>query len=102
MEYSLQRVFPKKYGASYKIGVSPSSIISLVILVEISIKLVEDISCMQQLLLSHELVVFFMLKRRAQCIFHQIHTYIYIFNKIFTEHKLAHLRGLLGVKDTVS
>jgi hypothetical protein len=32
----------------------------------------------------------------------QIHTYFYIFNKIFTEHNLAHLRGLFGVKDTTS
>jgi hypothetical protein len=29
---------------------------------------------------------------------HQIHEYIYIFN----EHKLAQLRGLLGVKDKVT
>jgi hypothetical protein len=32
---------------------------------------------------------------------HQIHADIYIFNKIFNEHKLAQLQGLLGVKDTV-
>jgi hypothetical protein len=30
-------------------------------------------------------------------ILHQIHADIYIFNKIFKEHKLAQLRGLLGV-----
>jgi hypothetical protein len=35
-------------------------------------------------------------------ILHQIRAYIYIFNKIFKEHKLAQLRGLLGVKDMVS
>jgi hypothetical protein len=33
---------------------------------------------------------------------HHIHIDIYIFNKIFTEHKLAHLQGLLGVKDIVA
>jgi hypothetical protein len=33
---------------------------------------------------------------------HQIHADIYIFNKIFNEHKLAQLRGLLGVKDKVA
>jgi hypothetical protein len=33
---------------------------------------------------------------------HQIHVEIYIFNKIFNEHKLAQLRGLLGVKDRVA
>jgi hypothetical protein len=33
---------------------------------------------------------------------HQIRAEIYIFNKIFNEHKLAQLRGLLGVKDTVA
>jgi hypothetical protein len=33
---------------------------------------------------------------------HQIHVDIYIFNKIFNEHKLAQLRGLLGVKDKVA
>jgi hypothetical protein len=33
---------------------------------------------------------------------HQIGTDIYIFNKIFTEHKLAHLQGLRGVKDTIA
>jgi hypothetical protein len=32
---------------------------------------------------------------------HQICTNIYIFNKIFNELKLAHLQGLLGVKDIV-
>jgi hypothetical protein len=32
---------------------------------------------------------------------HHIHADIYIFKKIFNEHKLAHLRGLLGVKDRV-
>jgi len=31
---------------------------------------------------------------------HHIHTNIYIFKKIFTEHKLPHLWGLLGLKDT--
>jgi hypothetical protein len=35
-------------------------------------------------------------------ILHQIYAYIYIFNKIFKEHKLAQLRGLLGVKDMVA
>jgi hypothetical protein len=35
-------------------------------------------------------------------ILHQIHADIYIFNKIFKEHKLAQLRGLLGVKDMVA
>jgi hypothetical protein len=35
-------------------------------------------------------------------ILHQIHAYIYIFNKVFEEHKLAQLRGLLGVKDMVA
>jgi hypothetical protein len=35
-------------------------------------------------------------------ILHQIRADIYIFNKIFKEHKLAQLRGLLGVKDMVS
>jgi hypothetical protein len=35
-------------------------------------------------------------------ILHQIHANIYIFNKIFKEHKLAQLRGLLGVKDMVA
>jgi hypothetical protein len=35
-------------------------------------------------------------------ILHQIHADIYIFNKIFNEHKLAQLRGLLGVKDKVA
>jgi hypothetical protein len=35
-------------------------------------------------------------------ILHQIHAYIYIFNKIFNEHKLAQLQGLLGVKDMVA
>jgi hypothetical protein len=34
-------------------------------------------------------------------ILHQIRADIYIFNKIFKEHKLAQLRGLLGVKDMV-
>jgi hypothetical protein len=34
-------------------------------------------------------------------ILHRIHADIYIFNKIFKEHKLAHLRGLLRVKDMV-
>jgi hypothetical protein len=33
---------------------------------------------------------------------HQIRANIYIFNKIFNEHKLAQLRGLLGVKDKVA
>jgi hypothetical protein len=33
---------------------------------------------------------------------HQIRAYIYIFNKIFKKHKLAQLRGLLGVKDKVA
>jgi hypothetical protein len=33
---------------------------------------------------------------------HQICADIYILNKIFNEHKLAHLQGLLGVKDRVS
>jgi hypothetical protein len=35
-------------------------------------------------------------------ILHQIRVDIYIFNKIFNEHKFAQLRGLLGVKDTVA
>jgi hypothetical protein len=35
-------------------------------------------------------------------ILHQIRADIYIFNKIFNEHKLAQLQGLLGVKDTVA
>jgi hypothetical protein len=35
-------------------------------------------------------------------ILHQIHEDIYIFNKIFKEHKLAQLRGLLGVKEMVA
>jgi hypothetical protein len=35
-------------------------------------------------------------------ILHQILADIYIFNKIFKEHKLAQLRGLLGVKDMVA
>jgi hypothetical protein len=35
-------------------------------------------------------------------ILHQIRADIYIFNKIFKEHKLAQLRGLLGVKDMVA
>jgi hypothetical protein len=35
-------------------------------------------------------------------ILHQIRVDIYIFNKIFNEHKLAQLRGLLGVKDRVA
>jgi hypothetical protein len=35
-------------------------------------------------------------------ILHQICADIYIFNKIFKEHKLAQLRGLLGVKDMVA
>ena len=35
-------------------------------------------------------------------ILHQIRPDIYIFNKIFKEHKLAQLRGLLGVKDMVA
>jgi hypothetical protein len=35
-------------------------------------------------------------------ILHQIRADIYIFNKIFKEHKLAHLRSLLGVKDMVA
>jgi hypothetical protein len=35
-------------------------------------------------------------------ILHQIHADIYIFKKIFNEHKLAQLRGLLGVKDRVA
>jgi hypothetical protein len=35
-------------------------------------------------------------------ILHQIHADIYIFNKIFKEHKLAQLRSLLGVKDMVA
>jgi hypothetical protein len=35
-------------------------------------------------------------------ILHQIHADIYIFNKIFNKHKLAQLRGLPGVKDTVA
>jgi hypothetical protein len=33
---------------------------------------------------------------------HQIHVDIYILNKIFNEHKLAQLRGLLRVKDNVA
>ena len=33
---------------------------------------------------------------------HHILADIYIFNKIFNEHKLAHLQGLLGVKDMVA
>jgi hypothetical protein len=33
---------------------------------------------------------------------HQIRVDIYIFNKIFNEHKFAQLRGLLGVKDKVA
>jgi hypothetical protein len=35
-------------------------------------------------------------------ILHQIRVYFYFFNKIFNEHKLAQLRGLLGVKDMVA
>jgi hypothetical protein len=35
-------------------------------------------------------------------ILHQICADIYIFNKIFNEHKLAQLQVLLGVKDTVA
>jgi hypothetical protein len=35
-------------------------------------------------------------------LFYHILADIYIFNKIFNEHKLAQLRGLLGVKDTVA
>jgi hypothetical protein len=35
-------------------------------------------------------------------ILHHICVDIYIFNKIFNEHKLAQLRGLLGVKDMVA
>jgi hypothetical protein len=35
-------------------------------------------------------------------ILHHIRVDIYIFKKIFNEHKLAQLRGLLGVKDTVA
>ena len=35
-------------------------------------------------------------------ILHQNHADIYIFNKIFKEHKLAQLQGLLGVKGMVS
>ena len=35
-------------------------------------------------------------------ILHQILADIYIFKKIFNEHKLAQLRGLLGVKDRVA
>jgi hypothetical protein len=35
-------------------------------------------------------------------ILHLIHEDIYIFNKIFKEHKLAQLQGLVGVKDMVS
>jgi hypothetical protein len=35
-------------------------------------------------------------------ILHQICADIYIFNKIFKEHKLAQLQGLLGVKDMVA
>jgi hypothetical protein len=35
-------------------------------------------------------------------ILHQIHADIYIFNKIFKEHKLAQLRGLLGVNNMVA
>jgi hypothetical protein len=35
-------------------------------------------------------------------IIHEIHADIYVFNKIFNEHKLAQLRGLLGVKDKVA
>jgi hypothetical protein len=35
-------------------------------------------------------------------ILHQIRANIYIFNKIFKEHKLAQLQGLLGVKDMVA
>jgi hypothetical protein len=35
-------------------------------------------------------------------ILHQICVDIYIFNKIFNDHKLAQLRGLLGVKDKVA
>jgi hypothetical protein len=35
-------------------------------------------------------------------ILQHIHVDIYIFNKIFNEHKLAQLRGLLGVKDRVA
>jgi hypothetical protein len=33
---------------------------------------------------------------------HHIRADIYIFNKIFNEHKLAQLRGLLEVKDMVA
>jgi hypothetical protein len=35
-------------------------------------------------------------------ILHQIRANIYIFNKIFNEHKLIQLRDLLGVKDMVA
>jgi hypothetical protein len=35
-------------------------------------------------------------------ILHEIRADIYIFNKIFKEHKLAQLRGLLGVKEMVA
>jgi hypothetical protein len=35
-------------------------------------------------------------------ILHQICENIYIVNKIFKEHKLTQLRGLLGVKDMVA
>jgi hypothetical protein len=35
-------------------------------------------------------------------ILHQICADIYIINKIFREHKIAQLRGLLGVKDMVA
>jgi hypothetical protein len=35
-------------------------------------------------------------------ILHQIRADIYIFNKIFNEHKLAQLQGLLRVKDKVA
>jgi hypothetical protein len=33
---------------------------------------------------------------------HQIHADIYIFNKIFNKQKLAQLRGLLRVKNTIA
>jgi hypothetical protein len=35
-------------------------------------------------------------------ILHQIRADIYLFNKIFNEHKLAQLRGLIRVKDMVA
>jgi hypothetical protein len=41
-------------------------------------------------------------ERQVSKILQHIHTYFYIFNIIFIEHNLVHLRGLFGVKDTTS